>query len=399
MNAPNEAMRFERLRAQDGKPLVPPPNMLALCKGGGLNPAMADEANRQWTAALTEMGQMPSYPTEERLFWTAFLLARHYAEVQQRPRVEPLLRQTMPYLQQVRHQQVLLGLQIRNLAAMGNVDAAAQMLGQLDAQSEDLQIDTSYRFTTAYVALLRNDAQMALSVLGYNEGDVPINDAYDTVCAVFRAHCHELMGNHDMAQRQLQAVASTPQKIAGIEEIVRATPQIPLVQQTLPKVKQFVTQMHQNAIVTKSGINVGKMVIFPIVGSFVAIGASGAASEFLDPPLSNILPGVIIAVVVIGSIAMTFGQVLKGPRLRKQLMQNGIEGSAQLMSVTQTGTRVNDQPMLKLHMLVHLPGQQPYAVIHNEIVAQIRLAQVQPGISLPVRVDPKDRALMAIAWQ
>ncbi len=399
MNAPNEAMRFERLRAQDGKPLMPPPNMLALCKGGGLNPAMADEANRQWTAALTEMGQMPSYPTEERLFWTAFLLARHFAEVHQRPRVEPLLRQTMPYLQQVRHQQVLLGLQIRNTAAMGNVDAAVQMLPQLDAQSEDLQVDTGYRFTTAYVAVLRGDAQLALSVLGYNEGDVPINDAYDMVCGVFRVHAHELMGNLDIAQKQLQAMAATPQQIAVVEEIVRGTPQVALAQHSLPKVKQLVTQIHQNAIVTKSGINVGKLVLFPVVGTFVAIGASGAASEFLDPPLSGIVPGVIITLAVVGSIALTFGQIFKGSRLRKQLMQTGIEGTAQLMSVTQTGTRVNDQPMLRLHMLVHLPGQQPYAVVHNEIVAEIRLAQVQPGVLVPVRVDPKDRALMAIAWQ
>jgi hypothetical protein len=398
MTAANEAMRFERLRAQDGKPLLPPPNMMALCKGGGLNPALVDEANAQWTAAMTEMSQVPSYPAEERLFWTAFLLSRHFAEVHQRPRVDPLLRQTLPHLQQARHQQVVLGLMARNLAAMGNVDAAAQMLGQLDAGSEDLQIDTSYRFTTAFVSLLRHDAQTVLSVLGYNIDDVPMSDAYDLVCGVFRAHAHEVLGNHDLARKQLQQLAPTPRQIAAIEEIALATPQISLVQQSLPAVKQLVSQIHEQAITTNSGIKIGRLIAVPMIGSLVAIGASGLAGEVLSPPLSNIVPGVLIAVLTIGIIAITFASVLKGPRLRKRLLQTGVEGHAQLMSVEQTGTRVNDQPMLRLRMLVHLPGQAPYAVVHQEIVAQIRLAQVQPGMALTVRVDPGDRRQMAIMW-
>ena len=49
-------------------------------------------------------------------------------------------------------------------------------------------------------------------------------------------------------------------------------------------------------------------------------------------------------------------------------------------------------------MMIELPGKPPYAVVHQEVVPQIRLAQVQPGVHLQVCVEPHEPRNMAIAW-
>ena len=129
----------------------------------------------------------------------------------------------------------------------------------------------------------------------------------------------------------------------------------------------------------------------------MAVVGSTLASS-LDPPLRDILPGVVITIAVLASIAVTFGGIIKGSLARKRLMKEGVAGTAQLVSVEQTGTRVNDQPMLRLRMLVTVPNKAPYSVLHKEVVPLIRLPEVQPGAQLHVRVDAADPAVMCIAW-
>lgn len=394
----SEAQRFERLRAQDGTPLLPPPNLRGLCAGGGLDAGKHDEATAMWEATLAEIRAAPSFPTEERLYWLAFLLARHYAEIGQRQRLPVLIDATLPVLREPRHQQTLLGLLARNAAFLGDHNTAAQLVARLDPYSDDLQIDSSYRFSAAYAATMRDDPHGALAVLGTNVDDIPISDAYDDVCAVYRAHAHERLGRLDLAQQQLSRLAPTPAALSKLESIAMMNPTLQLCPQSLQAARQRVQQLHDNVVVTRSGINVGALVAVPIIGSVVALGGGGLVGTVLDPGLANIVRGVLIGGVVLLSIVFSLRTILRGPALRRKLAQTGIAGNAELLVVEQTGTRVNDQPMLRFRMLVHLPGRPPYTALHHEVVAQIRLSTIGPGVHVPVRVDPSDPKLMAIAW-
>ena len=67
--------------------------------------------------------------------------------------------------------------------------------------------------------------------------------------------------------------------------------------------------------------------------------------------------------------------------------------------VTQTGMYLNEQPRIKMDMLVQLPGQTPYAAEHSEFVPLILLSRVQPGATLPVKVNPAQPGKVVIDWQ
>lgn len=394
----SEALRFERLRAQDGKPFLPPPNLRGLCAGGGLAPDKHDETHAMWQAALAEIQTAPSFPTEERLFWTAFLLARHYTELGQRQRLAPLVDATLPWLREARHQQTLLGMLVRNAAFLGDHATAAQLAARLDPYSDDLQIDSCFRFSSAYAAIMRDDPQAALAVLGTNIDDVPISEAYDKVCGVYRAHAHERLGRLDLAQTQLARLAPTPAALSKLESMAMMNPSLQLCPQSLQAARQRVKQLHDNVVVTQSGINVKMLVLVPLVGSALAVGGGGLAASVVGTAYADVVQGVLVAAIVIVTMVTVLRALFRGPALRKQLAQTGVAGSAELLVVEQTGTRVNDQPMLRLRMLVHLPNKPPYTALHHEIVAQIHLSSIGPGVHVPVRVDPNDPTRMAIAW-
>ncbi len=46
-----------------------------------------------------------------------------------------------------------------------------------------------------------------------------------------------------------------------------------------------------------------------------------------------------------------------------------------------------------------MPAGNEALVLHQEVVPEIRLAQLQRGSQLPIKVDPRDPRNFAIAWR
>jgi hypothetical protein len=106
-----------------------------------------------------------------------------------------------------------------------------------------------------------------------------------------------------------------------------------------------------------------------------------------------------IFIIVGGALAVIGFMVNRGAGSTDNLLATGVSGTATLTGVTQTGMYLNEQPRIKMDMLVQLPGQLPYAAEHSEFVPLILLSRVQPGATLPVRVNPAQPAKVVIDWQ
>ena len=72
------------------------------------------------------------------------------------------------------------------------------------------------------------------------------------------------------------------------------------------------------------------------------------------------------------------------------LEENGINGTAEILSAHQTQTFVNNNPEIEMKLLVTVPGKEPYNVTYKTVVAMVDLSKVQPGEKWYVLVDPKD---------
>lgn len=128
-----------------------------------------------------------------------------------------------------------------------------------------------------------------------------------------------------------------------------------------------------------------------IVGGLVAGALWLMSDKGLDGLGLGITAGTLLFMGVIFFFA--FGSLFQaaGPRIT-----NGIPGTAQVTSVRDTGTTINDTVALfKVQATVSIPGVTPYP---TELVLPIGRTQwgvLQPGVVLPVLVDPDDHSKVA----
>jgi hypothetical protein len=83
---------------------------------------------------------------------------------------------------------------------------------------------------------------------------------------------------------------------------------------------------------------------------------------------------------------------------QQQLLTSGTPGRATIKGFTDTGTLVNFNPQVVLDLEVNVEGKDAYGAQLATAVPQIYLAQLQPGATIGVRVDPSDPSSIAIDW-
>jgi hypothetical protein len=97
-------------------------------------------------------------------------------------------------------------------------------------------------------------------------------------------------------------------------------------------------------------------------------------------------------VITVAAIAVPFIIIRKmneNSRQRaEQLAAVGIKGEATILSVQDTGMRINDNPRVAMVLDVRLPNMPSYQVQKTITISIVQLAQVQVGAVIGVLVDP-----------
>ena len=108
------------------------------------------------------------------------------------------------------------------------------------------------------------------------------------------------------------------------------------------------------------------------------------------------LTGGILFVVGVGLIIA--GVIwLRRSADKDRISTTGLAGTGQITGLTQTGMMVNNQPVVKIEMLITVPGRQPYPASVREVVPLILLGSLGQG-ALPVRVDPARPDKIVVQW-
>ena len=151
-----------------------------------------------------------------------------------------------------------------------------------------------------------------------------------------------------------------------------------------------------------SGSTFGRYTRFWLIVTGVILLAVGGvlAATLGGVPFAGgtmVLTGAILGVV--GAALIVVG-VLVGRRAAAtdQLLQTGIVGQGQVVGLTQTGMYLNENPQIRMNLLVSLPGQTPYAATRTEFVPLMLLGRLSSGAPLAVRVDPADFSRVVVDW-
>jgi len=80
----------------------------------------------------------------------------------------------------------------------------------------------------------------------------------------------------------------------------------------------------------------------------------------------------------------------------QKLMSVGIQGQATVKEMRDTGKLVNNMPEIEFDLDVQVEGRDPYTATLRQVVQHANLGQMQPGATVPVRVDPDDQNSLMI---
>lgn len=90
-------------------------------------------------------------------------------------------------------------------------------------------------------------------------------------------------------------------------------------------------------------------------------------------------------------------QSLQADSARMQhLLANGMAGTGTIKELHDTGMQVNMQPQFDIDLSVQIEGRDPYDATVRQVVNLAVLPQFQPGVTMPVHVDPADPGSLMI---
>ncbi len=148
----------------------------------------------------------------------------------------------------------------------------------------------------------------------------------------------------------------------------------------------------------RTRIKWGRMAIFVlpfmIVGlALIIAGLNTDPTLMTDDGIMNrrlffILMGgffIVLTLLINGGI-MLFSY-RRGQRIQR-LEQVGLHGTATVLQANDTGTYINNQPLIWMELQVEATGQNPYIVEKRQVVPYTKMSQVQTDSKISVLVDP-----------
>ena len=77
-------------------------------------------------------------------------------------------------------------------------------------------------------------------------------------------------------------------------------------------------------------------------------------------------------------------------------MAKGVPAQATILKMWDTGTTVNDNPLVGLLLEVRPQDRPAYQVQTQSLVSRLKIPLVQTGATVPVKFDPSDPAKVAL---
>ncbi len=135
----------------------------------------------------------------------------------------------------------------------------------------------------------------------------------------------------------------------------------------------------------------GKVGAIGIIVGWLAVLVVGIVLMF-----DNFIVGIIVLVGGLGLEYVIFKMFL-GPNVKqKRLLANGVQATAKIIDISDTGVTVNQNPMVKLLLEVQPADGKAFQTQVKTIISRLDIPQIQPGTEVPVVYNPANTKEVAI---
>lgn len=81
---------------------------------------------------------------------------------------------------------------------------------------------------------------------------------------------------------------------------------------------------------------------------------------------------------------------------RRRIWKDGVDGTARILELNDTGARFNNHPRVELELEVTVADQPPYKAHCRALISELAIPRVQPDTSIKVKVDPADSSKLVV---
>lgn len=386
----SEEERLNRLRAQDGKPLLPPDSIKGLISGGGIPAWKVQEAIAVFQGTRKEVESSSDFAAAEQLLFLTLVLNNHFSKENDTTRQRALLESAVEAFKLPRHKQFVLGILSRRAVIDGDLQAAKEWLKPCDPRSDDLQADSSYRLSRALIDTAEGMFDQVHKILGANQQDVPIVDAMDALATLLRANAWEKQGRLDNAEALLKDYMGEGAASGrmSLQRLMKAYEPLQLCQKSFASAQAGYAEQASSQASAMAGGWVGTMlygmgiVFLSAVFVLVVLGIVTGNANYFVP---------CIGLGIAGAVTFFLGRGMhRAAKKARYLRVHGISTTGTVVNVATTGTKVNNVPQYKVTLSIQLEGKQPYQASTRLLMPPHLASQMSSGAQLPVRVDPND---------
>jgi hypothetical protein len=373
--------------------MVPPATIADLLGHGALLPWKVQEAQTVWLATRRETATTASPEAAERLLALTIALANHLTVQNDRERLRALFEGALDVFSLPRQCQFMRGYLARHAIAEGDLAAAEEWLAPCDPASDDLQTDSSYRFSVALLATAKGNLKAVVEVLGKSPEDVPILDMWADPCTVLRANAWEKSGERGLASRQLRMrmlVAGRAGRQA-MDGFVALHPPLRLCATTLDTARSahMAEAIQNEASVAAARRQRGAfrgMRIFGVL--LVVVGAVALAINDGLVIFALIVSGVGVFYLLLSLLGVR--DLPRAVQRAEHLYRTGVQGYAGVVGVLWD----EDQNGGTLDLVIEVAGH-PDATTRSfsrRNLGERNFTQetLKPGVLLPIRYDPRN---------
>jgi hypothetical protein len=97
------------------------------------------------------------------------------------------------------------------------------------------------------------------------------------------------------------------------------------------------------------------------------------------------------------SMLCLVGAPLAGWLQSRSVLMNGQPAEAKILKVWDTGTTINNNPVVRMLLEVHPPGGVLFQAEAERLIPRLQVPQVQPGALVQVRYDPDSHAVALVS--
>jgi hypothetical protein len=140
------------------------------------------------------------------------------------------------------------------------------------------------------------------------------------------------------------------------------------------------------------------------IGLIAFFGLAGLAIA-LAPLFVSLPAEAVLTMVLLGGIwaLVACGLVLYARHSRRKadhqdwIFRQGVRGTATVLDAG-SSAKVNEMPLMSLRLELEVPGEAKREVKRREIMPLFAAARMQPGLRLPVYVNPGDADDFILVW-